>query len=140
MILCKLQMQRVAYEPVLSRCILFTTVLIHPIHIYAAYITEHSRFCCMGVALLLTSVNYWRNPDMQSMRRITDMAVAKTSILTHIAYAAPASRAQTTMIVGVLCYCVSLVAYQKKLYCVAATLHILLHIVTSIGATMMYLS
>lgn len=133
-------MQQFAYEPALSRCILLTTVLIHPVHIYTAYITGHLRFCGMGVLLFLTSVNYWRSPDMQSVRRITDMAVAKTSILAHIVYASPASRAQTAMIVGVLCYCASLAAYQNKLYRVAALLHILLHIVTSVGASMMYVT
>jgi hypothetical protein len=96
----------------------------------------------MGIALMATSLNYWRRPDMASYRKTMDMIVAKGSILYHVWLSTYTKNTYLTtlpMVFGILCYGCSLYLYDKGEYEMASNLHVALHVLVSMGASMTYM-
>ena len=95
----------------------------------------------MGVALLATSLNYWRYPVICSRRRTIDAVVAKSSIAYHIYLSLyTTNRMHTTLpfLTGSGLYVASFYLYKKKYVKSAAVCHCLLHALVSLGASMLY--
>jgi hypothetical protein len=117
--------------------IYLTALVLHPLHICTAFYYRFYMCGFMGIALYATSLNYWKYPRIDSFARPLDMVVAKSSILYHL-YLAPSNSLPAWLIVaGSSCYLMSLVI-DKINPLVAANLHCGLHVLVSLGATLLY--
>ena len=129
------------YPSGLHQCIFYTALFLHPTHIYAGFYYEMNEGGFMGVALYATSLNYWRFPVMKSYRRTIDMVVANTTIARHMYLSFyTTNRMHTTLpfLLGIGFYLLSFHLYEKKYVKTAAICHCLLHMLVSIGASLLY--
>lgn len=134
-------MNQLAYPSGIYEYIYNTALFIHPTHIFSAFHYGMNKACFMGIALYVTSLNYWRYPLLNSYRRKIDMVVAKSSIAYHFYLSMYTSNKLLTALpisVGSSLYLVSLYLYKKKYVKSAAFCHILLHLLVSIGASLTY--
>jgi hypothetical protein len=112
-------MAELAYPPGIYQSIFYTALFLHPTHIYVGFACGMTSCALMGVALYATSLNYWRHPVMSS--RTTNRSLTTLPLLT-----------------GSGLYVASFYLYQKKYVKSAAVCHCLLHVLVSIGASMIY--
>jgi hypothetical protein len=143
LVLCRSLMTEpeLAYPPGIYQSIFYTALCLHPTHIYVGFACGMTSCALMGVALYATSLNYWRHPVMSSRRRTIDTVVAKTSIAYHIylsVYTTNRSLTTLPLLTGSGLYVASFYLYQKKYVKSAAVCHCLLHVLVSIGASMIY--
>jgi hypothetical protein len=134
-------MTELGYPSGIYQSIFYTALFIHPIHIWVGFSCGMTSCALMGVALLATSLNYWRYPVICSRRRTIDMVVAKSSIAYHLYLSLYATnRVLTTLpiLTGSGLYVASFYLYEKKYVNSAAVCHCLLHALVSIGASMTY--
>ncbi len=121
---------------------IFTTALfVQPTHIYTGFYYKMKKCGLMGIALYVTSLNYWRYPLLNSYRRTIDMIVAQSSIVYHLYLSLYTSNKLITtlpMSLGSGLYFVSLSLEKKKYIKTAALCHCLLHILVSVGASLTY--
>ncbi len=118
-----------------------TALFFQPTHIYTGFYYGMNKCGLMGIALYVTSLNYWRYPLLNSTRRTVDMIVAKSSIAYHLYLSLYTSNKLITtlpMSIGSGLYFISLYLEKKKYVKTAACCHCLLHILVSIGASLTY--
>lgn len=133
---------KLGYPDGIYQYIFYTALLVHPIHIACAFYCQIYHCACMGIALYITSLNYWRLPTMPSFRRTVDMICAKTCILYHLYITFYCRNKWITMVpilLGMCCYAFSLLLYKQGFVWYAAHFHILLHVLVSMGASFTYL-
>ena len=117
------------------------TLLIHPTHIYTGFYYKMNICGLMGLLLFATSLNYWRDPLVNSTRRTVDMVVAKSSIAYHLWLSLYTYNKLITTLpisVGSCLYFFSFYLNDKKYVKSAALCHCLLHTFVSIGASLTY--
>ena len=134
-------MAELGYPSGIYQSIFYTALFIHPTHIWVGFSCGMTSCALMGVALLATSLNYWRYPVICSRRRTIDMVVAKSSIAYHIYLSLyTTNRMHTTLpfLTGSGLYFASFHLYEKKYVKSAAVCHCLLHALVSLGASMTY--
>lgn len=134
-------MNELGYPDGIYQYIFNTALIVHPTHIYSGFYYCIPSSGIMGIALYITSLNYWRNPRMNSYRRTIDMIVAKSLISYHFYLSLYTSNKLTTTFpisIGSGMYLFSLYLYKKKYFKTAAFCHCLLHILVSIGTTLTY--
>ena len=110
-------MTEFAYPSGIYQCIFYTALFLHPTHIYVGFSCGMTSCALMGVALLATSLNYWRYPVICSRRRTIDMVVAKSSIAYHLYLSLyTTNRVLTTLpiLTGSGLYVASFYLYEKK--------------------------
>ncbi len=123
------------YQYILNMC------FFHPINIIAAFYYGNPICGTMGIVLSITSVNYWRNPLMNSTRRYIDMVVAFIAVPYHIylsLFTTNKLLCAVPIISGALAYPFSIWLEQKKYIKTAAFFHCVLHGLVIFGATMTY--
>ena len=123
------------YQYILNMC------FFHPINIIAAFYYGNPICGTMGIVLSITSVNYWRNPLMNSTRRYIDMVVAFIAVPYHIylsLFTTNKLLCAVPIISGALAYPFSIWLEQKKYIKTAAFFHCVLHALVILGATMTY--
>lgn len=120
--------------------IFYTTLFLHPIHISSAFYYNNPHCGWMGILLYMTSLNFWRYPEMNSYSKMIDCIVARGSIGYHVYlsfYTSNKSITTLPMLAGISFYVVSTHLYlTNKRY--AAYCHCLLHILVSMGAIFTY--
>jgi hypothetical protein len=125
------------YQYILATC------AIHSQHIYIGY--KYGKYHCalMGVTLFGTSVCYWYYPLTNCWRRNVDMFVAHSTIAYH-GYLAVAQTSNpllcgSIILSGASMYPLSIWLIKNKYHQGWGVLcHCLLHILTSIGASVTY--
>ncbi len=123
------------YQYILKMC------FFHPINIIAGFYYGNPIGGTMGLVLCMTSINYWRNPLMNSARRYIDMAIAFIAVPYHIylsLFTTDKLLCAGTIILGALAYPFSIWLEQKKYIKTAAFFHCVLHGLVIAGATLTY--
>lgn len=113
----------------------------HPINIFAGFYYGNYVGGTMGIALLATSINYWRRPIVKSYRRIVDMCVAMSVVPYHIYLSFFTSNrllCSGPLIFGSIMYPFSIWIYNRKYIKSAAYCHCLLHLSIIAGASLTY--
>jgi len=123
------------YQYILKMC------CFHPINIFAGFYYGNPLGGTMGVLLLMTSVNYWRKPLMNSARRYIDMAVAFTTVPYHMylsLFTTNKLLCAVPIVTGALSYPFSIWLQKKNYIKTAAFFHCVLHGLTIAGVTLTY--
>lgn len=123
------------YQYILKMC------CFHPINIFAGFYYGNPLGGTMGVLLLMTSVNYWRKPLMNSVRRYIDMAVAFTTVPYHMylsLFTTNKLLCAVPIVTGALSYPFSIWLQKKNYIKTAAFFHCVLHGLTIAGVTLTY--
>ena len=92
-------------------------------------------------AVWLTSINFWRDPDL-SWRYYLDIIVVRSGILYHLIRGFDCNNYITfysILISGLVCYIPSYYYCYKKEYLISTIYHALLHIITGIGLIYLYI-
>jgi len=134
-------MSVLGYPDGIYQYIFRTALFVQPTHIFTGFYYGMNHCGLMGIALYITSLNYWRYPLLNSYRRTVDMMVAKSSIAYHLYLSIYTSNKFITTLpicVGSGLYFVSLYLEKKKYIKTAAMCHCLLHTLVSIGASFTY--
>ena len=121
--------------------ILFTALVLHPLHIVAAFYYNLQFFGFMSIMLYVTSLVFWKRPNMNSSARIFDMVIARFCILCIIGLSLLTNNpwlTTTPILIGIAFYFVSVYYVEQKKYSRASYFHCLLHIFVSIGAILTY--
>lgn len=114
--------------------ILFLVYILHPIHIYTAYRNNYIKCCIFDILLMLSSINYWRNPILKSNRRKIDIIIAVSNILYH-SYISK----NKTFLFGTLLYPINTFLYKYNYIYTSIICHCLLHISISTSAIFYYI-
>ena len=123
------------YQKILKMCAL------HPINIIAGFYYGNKIGGTMGILLMASSINFWRNPLLKSRRRFADMAIAFISVPYHVylsLFTENKLLSAGTMICGSLMYPISLWFHKNNYIKYAAYSHCLLHGLVITGATLTY--
>lgn len=107
---------------------------------YALNQRQHDFAICNTV-VLLTSVNYWRDPKCACMRRYIDIAVVLSSLIYHMCAAFQSQRAlqyYTITALGMCFYHLGCVHYHDKDYWRSAVSHSILHILANLAQLALY--
>ncbi len=118
-----------------------TTIVLHPTNIFTAFYYRMNICGIMGVALYMTSLNYWRYPLLNSIRRKIDMTVAKISVGYHLYVSWYTTNRYLTFLpisLGTSLYFVSFFLEKKKYIKTAALIHCFFHFLVSVGASLTY--
>ena len=118
-----------------------TALFLHPTHIFASFYYGMNICGLIGTTLYATSLNYWRYPLLNNIRRTMDMVVAKLSVGYHFYLSLYTTNRLITALpiaIGSGFYFFSIYLEKKKYVKTAACCHCLLHILVSIGATLTY--
>jgi hypothetical protein len=121
--------------------IFYTSLFIHPTHIYTGFYYGMNKCGFMGVGLYFTSLNYWRYPVINSYRRTIDLIVAKSSIAYHLYLSLFTKNKLITTLpisIGSGLYFIGCYLGNKKYVKTSAFFHCLLHLFVSIGASLTY--
>jgi hypothetical protein len=123
------------YQYILNMC------FFHPINIIAGFYYGNPVGGTMGIALFLSSVNYWKYPLIRSPRRYIDMAIAFIAVPYHIylsLFTQNKLLCAGLTISGALMYPLSIWLTKKNYIKPAAFCHCLLHGLVIGGATFTY--
>jgi len=107
---------------------------------YAIY-RGHTHLVFVPGSVLLTSLNYWRNPCTKSWRRTLDIGVVYGSLTYQIYMTRRAQYANCyygIILVCGLCYYGSSYYYKKQEYWKSAYCHSMIHILGNISNMILY--
>lgn len=119
--------------------VLYTTLLLHPIHILFAFYYGVEIIAYLGILLYATSIIYWKNPHNDSYRMF-DCIIARLSILTLIILSICIKNNRwifttlSLLLAGIVCWYISCYCYDTKKYLFSINFHCILHIFVSIAA------
>lgn len=121
--------------------ILLKTTSITTVSVLYALNQRHYDFALCNVAVLLTSVNYWRDPKYTCMRRYIDIVSVLSSLIYHMCAAFQSQRAlqyYTITALGMCFYHLGCVHYNDKDYWKSAYSHSVLHILANLAQVVLY--
>ena len=110
--------------------------------VYAIY-KGHYNLAFIPGGVFLTSINYWRKPEIWSWRRYLDLGYVNTALLYQL-YKVYINNAQYAKeyycITGIatICYPIGVYYYKKKQYWKHITFHGALHIFANIANFILY--
>ena len=123
----------------------FKICCIHPIGVLAGVYYSSSIATIIATVLAtmlsLSSINYWRNPLVSSIRRTIDMIVAFTAISYHIYLSLSTTNKILCLgliLLGAMMYPISLVINHCGYHQIGYIFHCLIHVFVMIGAIFTY--
>jgi hypothetical protein len=123
----------------------FKICCIHPIGVLAGVYYSSSIATILATVLAtmlsLSSINYWRNPLVSSIRRTIDMIVAFTAISYHIYLSLSTTNKILCLgliLLGAMMYPISLVINHCGYHQIGYIFHCLIHVFVMIGAIFTY--
>ena len=123
----------------------FKICYIHPIGVLAGvyYSSSVSTILAtiLATMLSLSSINYWRNPLVSSIRRTIDMIVAFTAISYHIYLSLSTTNRILCLgliLLGAMMYPISLVINHCGYHQIGYIFHCLIHVFVCMGAILTY--
>ena len=120
---------------------IYKMCFLHPINIFAGFYYGNPIGGAMGVALFVTSLNYWRYPLVKSYRRTIDMVVAFISVPYHIYLSSKTTNKLLCMgplVFGSVMYPVSIFLCKYKYFGTGAFCHCFLHLSVIAGVSFTY--
>ena len=110
--------------------------------VYATY-KGHYNLAFIPGGVFLTSINYWRNPEVRSWRRYLDIGYVNTALLYQLykVYIHNAQYAKEYYFftgISIICYPIGLYYYKKKQYWKHIIFHGGLHIFANIANFILY--
>jgi hypothetical protein len=123
----------------------FKICCIHPIGVLAGVYYSSSIATILATVLAtmlsLSSINYWRNPLVSSIRRTIDMIVAFTAISYHIYLSLSTTNKILCLgliLLGAMMYPISLAINHCGYHQIGYIFHCLIHVFVMIGAIFTY--
>jgi hypothetical protein len=106
----------------------------HPIHIIITYIRKRYLCCYLNILLMLSSINYWRNPILKSIHHYIDFFVVFLNIIHYLyIYILSPSILLTIILLSIaIIYIIEEYYLTYNNYILITILHSLIHILTSI--------